>query len=52
MASNRRLNSADQGAFSADTNLFFGRTFNMTAQVVKTYGPFGHGTMAFLIRPS
>ena len=52
MASNRRFNSADQGAFSADTNLFFGRTFNMTAQAVKTYGPFGHGTVAFLIRPS
>ena len=52
MASNRRFNNADQGAFSADTNLFFGRTFNMTAQAVKTYGPFGHGTMAFLIRPS
>jgi uncharacterized protein DUF5916/cellulose/xylan binding protein with CBM9 domain len=52
MASNRRFNSADQGAFSADTSLFFGRTFSMTAQAVKTYGPFGHGTMAFLIRPS
>ena len=52
MASNRRFNSADQGAFSADTSLFLGRTFSMTAQAVKTYGPFGHGTMAFLIRPS
>src|SRR6185369_14148151 len=52
MASNRRFNSADQGAFSADTSLFFGRTFSMSAQAVKTYGPFGHGTMAFLIRPS
>jgi hypothetical protein len=29
-----------------------GRTFSMSAQAVKTYGPFGHGTMAFLIRPS
>ncbi|HEY3161350.1 MAG TPA: DUF5916 domain-containing protein [Vicinamibacterales bacterium] len=52
MASNRRFNTADQGAFSADTNLFFGRTFNMTAQAVKTYGPYGHGTVAFLVRPS
>jgi hypothetical protein len=52
MASNRRFNSTDQGAFSADTSLFFGRTFSMTAQAVKTYGPFGHGTMAFLVRPS
>ena len=52
MASNRRFDNADQGAFSADTSLFFGRTFSMTAQAVKTYGPFGHGTMAFLVRPS
>jgi hypothetical protein len=52
MASNRRFNGADQGAFSADTNLVFGRTFSMTAQAVKTYGPFGHGTTAFLVRPS
>jgi Domain of unknown function (DUF5916)/Carbohydrate family 9 binding domain-like len=52
MSSNRRFNGADQGAFSADTSLFFGRTFSMTAQAVKTYGPFAHGTAAFLIRPS
>jgi hypothetical protein len=52
MASNRHVNNGDQGAFSADTNLIFGRTFNMTAQAVKTYGPFGHGTVAFLVRPS
>ena len=52
MASNRRFNQADQGAFSADTNLFFGRTFSLTAQAVRSYGPFAHGTTAFLIRPS
>jgi uncharacterized protein DUF5916/cellulose/xylan binding protein with CBM9 domain len=52
MASNRRFKQADQGAFSADTSLFFGRTFSLTAQAVKSYGPFGHGTTAFLIRPS
>jgi Domain of unknown function (DUF5916)/Carbohydrate family 9 binding domain-like len=52
MASNRQFNHADQGAFSADTNLFFGRTFSLTAQAVRSYGPFGHGTTAFLIRPS
>jgi hypothetical protein len=52
MASNRQFNHADQGAFSADTNLFFGRTFSLTAQAVKSYGPFAHGTTAFLIRPS
>jgi Domain of unknown function (DUF5916)/Carbohydrate family 9 binding domain-like len=52
MSSNRRFNGVDQGAFSADTSLFFGRTFSMTAQAVKTYGPFTRGTAAFLIRPS
>jgi hypothetical protein len=52
MASNRRWNGADQGAFSADTSLFLSRTVSMTAQVAKSYGPFGRGTMAFLIRPS
>jgi hypothetical protein len=52
MSSNRRWNGADQGAFSADTNLFFSRTVSMTAQLAKTYGPFSRGTTAFLIRPS
>jgi hypothetical protein len=52
MASNRRWNGADQGAFSADTSLFFSRTVSMTAQLAKTYGPFTRGTTAFLIRPS
>jgi len=37
MASNRRFNSADQGAFSADTSLFFGRTFSMTAQGIMRF---------------
>jgi len=52
MGTNRRFNSADQGSFSADTNLFFSRTVSMTAQVVKSYGPFAHGTEALLVRPS
>lgn len=52
MSSNRRWNGADQGAFSADASLFFSRTVSMAAQVVKTYGPFAHGTTAFLLRPS
>jgi hypothetical protein len=52
MGSNRRWNGADQGAFSADTSLFFSRTVSMTAQLAKTYGPFARGTTAFLIRPS
>lgn len=52
MGSNRRLNGVDQGAFSADTSLFFSRTVSMTAQLAQTYGPFAHGAAAFLIRPS
>ncbi len=52
MGANRRFDRADQGSVSADANLFFSRTFSMTAQVVKSYGPFAHGTEAFLVRPS
>ena len=52
MGANRRFDRADQGAFSADANLFFSRTFSLTAQVVKSYGLFAHGTEAFLVRPS
>jgi hypothetical protein len=52
MGANRRLDSTDQGSFSADANLVFGRTFNMTAQVVKSYGLFARGTEAFFVRPS
>ncbi len=52
MGANRRFDGTDQGSFSADANLLFGRTFNMTAQAVKSYGRFAHGTEAFFIRPS
>jgi hypothetical protein len=52
MGANRRFDGVDQGSFSADTNLFFTRTFGMTAQVVKSYGLFRRGTEAFFVRPS
>ena len=52
MGANRRLDGVDQGGVSADANLFFSRTFGMTAQVVKSYGQFGRGTAAFFVRPS
>jgi hypothetical protein len=52
MGANRRFDGVDQGSFSTDANLFFGRTFNMTAQAVRSYGRFGRGANAFLIRPS
>lgn len=52
MGANRRFDGVDQGSFSADANLFFSRTFSMTAQVVKSYGLFSHGTEGFFVRPS
>ncbi len=52
MGANRRLDGKDQGSVSADANLFFTRTFGMTAQVVKSYGPFGSGTALFFLRPA
>jgi len=52
MGANRRLEGRDQGSISSDANLFFTRTFGMTAQAVKSYGPFGHGTWLYFLRPS
>ena len=50
--SNRRFGGLDQGAVSADANLFFTRTFGMTAQVVKSYGRYGSGSEGFYVRPA
>jgi hypothetical protein len=52
MGANRRFDGLDQGSVSADANLFFSRTFGMTAQVVRSYGRFGRGANAFTVRPS
>jgi hypothetical protein len=52
MGANRRFDGKDQGAISADANFFFTRTFSVTAQGAKSYGPFGHGTGLFYVRPS
>ena len=52
MGANRRFDGVDQGSVSTDANLIFGRTFNMTAQIVKSYGRFGRGANLFFIRPS
>src|SRR2546422_2492525 len=52
MGANRRLEGKDQGSVSTDANLFFTRTFGMTAQAVKSYGPFGHGTWLYFLRPA
>ena len=52
MGANRRFDGVDEGSISADANLFFSRTFGMTAQVVRSYGRFGRGAEAFFVRPS
>ena len=49
---NRNRGGVNQGSASIDTNLLFGKTFNFTGQVVKSWGLFGHGTEAFYVRPS
>ncbi len=49
---NRNLAGINQGSVSADTNLLFGKTFNFTGQVVKTWGLFSQGSEAFYVRPS
>jgi hypothetical protein len=52
MVANRTFQGVHQGSAGIDATLFFTRTFGMTGQVVKSYGLFGQGTMAYFIRPS
>ncbi|MBE3123733.1 MAG: carbohydrate binding family 9 domain-containing protein, partial [Planctomycetes bacterium] len=52
MAANRLVDGTSQGSVGIDTNLFFTKTFGMTAQVVKSYGPYRDGTLAYYVRPS
>jgi hypothetical protein len=52
MVANRRRDGASQGSAGLDANLFFTKTFGMTAQVVESYGRYGRGSMAFFLRPS
>jgi hypothetical protein len=52
VVANRALAGVNQGSLSADTSLFFTKTFNMTAQVVKSWGLFSHGSEGFYVRPS
>ncbi|MBF8305099.1 MAG: Carb-bd dom fam9 protein [Acidobacteria bacterium] len=52
MGANRRFEGKDQGSVSADANLFFTRTFSVTAQAVESYGRFGRGSALYYIRPS
>jgi hypothetical protein len=52
MAANRQFEGTNQGSVSTDANLFFTRTFGMTAQVFRSYGLFDRGVWLFSFRPS
>ncbi len=51
-AASRNLAGVNQGSVSVDTNLFFSKSFGMTAQAVKSWGLFGRGAEGFYLRPS
>ena len=52
MFDNRYLDGQHNGSASFDTNLFFTRTWGMTAQLVQSWGGYGSGSQAFFVRPS
>ena len=52
MVANRALEARNQGSVGADANLFFTRTFGMTAQVVRSYGPHERGAWGWFARPA
>ncbi|MEW5981296.1 MAG: DUF5916 domain-containing protein [Acidobacteriota bacterium] len=52
MFDNRGRDGQNNGSLSLDTNLFFTRTWGMTAQVVQSWGGYGRGGAAFFVRPS
>jgi len=41
-----------QGSAGLDANLFFTETFGFTGQLIKSYGRYGRGSVAFFARPS
>lgn len=52
MFDNRRLDGHDNGSASIDTNLFFSKTWGLTAQAVQSWGGFSKGAGAFFVRPA
>jgi hypothetical protein len=52
MLANRRFEEENQGSAGFDATLFFSKTLGMTAQLIKSYGPFSTGTWAYFIRPA
>jgi hypothetical protein len=52
MVENRNLDGRNNGSVSLDTNLFFSRTWGLTAQAVQSWGDYGKGAQAFFVRPA
>jgi len=52
MLADRDTAGEHQGSAGIDANLFFTRTFGMTAQAVHSYGPAASSTHAMYVRPS
>lgn len=49
---NRRFDGRHEGSIGLDATLFFTKTFGFTGQLVRSYGLYGRGAMAFFVRPS
>jgi hypothetical protein len=52
MIANRALAAVNQGSAGVDANLFFSKTTGMTAQVVRSHGPWQRGGWGYFIRPA
>ena len=52
LLADRSLAGQHQGSAGLDANLFFTETFGFTGQLVKSYGRYGHGSVAFFARPA
>jgi hypothetical protein len=48
----RLLEGRHEGSASIDATLFFTRTLGMTAQLAKSYGRYGRGSLAYFLRPA
>lgn len=49
---NRFLDGVNQGSAGLDANLFFTKTWNLTAQYVASWGLYRQGTQGYYVRPS
>jgi len=52
MIANRALDAVNQGSVGVDANLFFSKTTGMTAQVVRSHGPYQRGGWGYFVRPA